>query len=64
MYAKFDDGALLASVSPQQERAIRGTYLDGKSVGEAAAEDDIGKSDIKISFRGGLKALASGIRGA
>lgn len=62
--AKLDVDALLATLSPKQERAIRDTHLDGKSVGEAATEAGIGKSDVKISVYRGLKAIASRIRGA
>jgi RNA polymerase sigma-70 factor (ECF subfamily) len=62
--AKLDVNALLATLSTKQERAIRDTHLDGKSVAEAAAAAGIGQSDVKISVHRGLKAIASRIRGS
>lgn len=62
--AKLDVDKLLATLSPKQQRAIRDTHLDGKSVAEAALEAGIGQSDVKISVHRGFKALASRIKGA
>jgi len=61
--ARMDVKALLNTLSPKQARAITDTRIDGMSIAEAAAEANIGVSDVKISVHRGLQALASRIKG-
>jgi RNA polymerase sigma factor (sigma-70 family) len=60
--ARLDLGAMLATLSPKQARAIRDTQVEGLSVAEAAKRAGIGESDVKVSVHRGLKALAARIR--
>lgn len=62
--ARMDVDKLLNTLSPKQARAISDTYLDGKSVAEAAASAGIGVSDVKISVHRGIKAIASRVKEA
>jgi RNA polymerase sigma factor (sigma-70 family) len=55
--AGIDVGNLLDSLPPKQAEAIRAVKLDGLSVAEAAARQNIGESDIKVSIHRGLKSL-------
>jgi RNA polymerase sigma-70 factor (ECF subfamily) len=61
--ARLDVDNLLGTLSSKQERAIRDTHIEGKSVAEAAIGAGIGESDVKISVHRGLKAIANRIRG-
>lgn len=61
--ASMDVETLLGMVSIKQARAIRETHIAGKSVAEAAADAEIGESDVKISVHRGLKAIVKRLAG-
>ncbi|USI73498.1 sigma-70 family RNA polymerase sigma factor [Sphingomonas morindae] len=61
--ARLDVDSLLSTLPAKQAKAIRATHIDGLSVAETAARDQIGGSDVKVSVHRGLKALASRIIG-
>ena len=60
--AEADLDRLLTGLSPKQAAAIRATRLEGLSTAEAAARQQIGESDVKISVHRGLKALAARVK--
>jgi RNA polymerase sigma-70 factor (ECF subfamily) len=55
--AKVDVEKLLSTLPPKQAAAIRAVKIDGLSVSEAAVQQGIGASDVKVSIHRGLKAL-------
>jgi len=61
--ARIDVDALLGTLPSKQARMIRATRIDGLTVAEAAAADDLGESDVKVSVHRGLKALIARIQG-
>ncbi len=61
--ARMDIDRLLDDLPTKQSDAIRATRIEGLSTAEAAARQNIGESDIKVSVHRGLKALAARIRG-
>lgn len=56
--ARLDVDGLLGLLPAKQARAIRATRIEGLSVAETAARDNIGESDVKVSVHRGLRALA------
>jgi RNA polymerase sigma-70 factor (ECF subfamily) len=56
--ARLDLNRMLGTLSEKQASVIRATKLDGLSVAEAAAREQISESDVKISVHRGLRALA------
>ncbi|UVO55898.1 sigma-70 family RNA polymerase sigma factor [Sphingomonas sp. SUN039] len=60
--ARLDIDAALATLSPKQAATIRATKIEGLSIAEAAARDDISEADVKVSVHRGLKALAKRLR--
>jgi RNA polymerase sigma factor (sigma-70 family) len=60
--ARLDIDAALKTLTPKQAATIRATKIDGLSVAETAARDDISEVDVKVSVHRGLKALAKRLR--
>jgi RNA polymerase sigma factor (sigma-70 family) len=60
--ARLDIDAALETLTPKQAATIRATKIDGLSVAETAARDDITEADVKVSVHRGLKALAKRLR--
>ena len=56
--ARSDVDRMLGTLPAKQAAAIRATKLDGLSVAEAAAREEISESDVKVSVHRGLRALA------
>lgn len=57
--ARVDVTALLATLPPKQQTAIRLTRLREMSIADAAAMAGIGESDVKVSAHRGIRALAA-----
>ena len=60
--ARLDIDAALKTLTLKQAASIRATKIDGLSVAETAARDDISEVDVKVSVHRGLKALAKILR--
>jgi RNA polymerase sigma factor (sigma-70 family) len=60
--ARLDVDAALETLTPKQAATIRATKIEGLSVAETAARDDISETDVKVSVHRGLKALAKRLR--
>lgn len=60
--ARLDVDAALQTLTAKQASTIRATKIEGLSVAEAAARDDLSEADVKVSVHRGLKALARRMR--
>lgn len=60
--ARLDVDAALQTLTPKQAATIRATKIDGLSIAETAARDNITEADVKVSVHRGLKALAKRLR--
>ena len=60
--ARLDIDAALKTLTLKQAASIRATKIDGLSVAETAARDDISEVDVKVSVHRGLTALAKILR--
>jgi len=60
--ARLDIDAALETLTPKQAATIRATKIDGLSIAETAARDDLSEADVKVSVHRGLKALAKRLR--
>lgn len=61
--ARLDVDAALLTLSAKQAATIRATRIDGLSIAEAAARDDLSEADVKISVHRGLQALTRRLKG-
>ena len=61
--ARLDVDAALMTLPPKQAATIRATKIDGLSVAETAAREDISEVDVKVSVHRGLKALTNRLKG-
>ncbi len=62
--ARLDVDAALHTLTRKQASMIRATKIEGLSIAEAAARDDLSEADVKVSVHRGLKALARRMRGS
>ena len=61
--ARLDIDAALGTLTVKQAAAIRATKIEGLSIAEAAARNDISEADVKVSVHRGLKALTRRLKG-
>lgn len=61
--ARLDIDAALDTLTVKQAAAIRATKIEGLSIAEAAARNDISEADVKVSVHRGLKALTRRLKG-
>ena len=61
--ARMDIDRLLDELPTKQARAIRKAKIEGLSIAEVAARENIGEADVKVSIHRGLKSLAALIAG-
>ena len=61
--ARLDIDAALETLTVKQAAAIRATKIEGLSIAEAAARNDISEADVKVSVHRGLKALTRRLKG-
>ena len=62
--ARLDVDAALTTLTAKQAATIRATKIEGLSIAETAARDDLTEADVKISVHRGLKALGRRMRGS
>ena len=61
--ARLDIDAALDTLTVKQAATIRATKIEGLSIAEAAARNDISEADVKVSVHRGLKALTRRLKG-
>ncbi len=61
--ARLDIDAALETLPAKQAATIRATKIEGLSVAETAARDNISEADVKVSVHRGLKALSRRLKG-
>ena len=61
--ARLDVDAALTTLTAKQAATIRATKIEGLSIAETAARDNLTEADVKISVHRGLKALGRRMRG-
>ena len=61
--ARHDIDAALDTLTVKQAATIRATKIEGLSIAEAAARNDISEADVKVSVHRGLKALTRRLKG-
>lgn len=61
--ARLDIDAALDTLTVKQAATIRATKIEGLSIAEAAARNQISEADVKVSVHRGLKALTRRLKG-